>query len=253
MASGPRYHEIAAQLRSAIERGELAEGQQLPTEAELMAQFEVSRNTVRLALRRLSDEGLVVSGQGRGTFVRTQHRPFVWNWTELESRSKHALSGSTVDQWAVAVEAANRDARQEVRVSIEQPSPEIARRLGLPEDSARTLVRQRIRYVDHQPYQLADSYFPLHLVQDSPLMEPGDVSAPGGVLASIGLVQVRYYDEITVRMPTRRETELLNLAAATPVAEHSRTGYAADGTALRVMVTILPGDRHVIAYDVAAD
>jgi GntR family transcriptional regulator len=125
--------------------------------------------------------------------------------------------------------------------------------LELDPETALTVVRERVRIVDQDPYALADSYFPEELVRDTPLMLPEDVSAPGGVLASIGLVQVRYRDEITVRMPTRTETEKLGLPSATPVAVHMRTGYDEKDRPLRVMITILPGDRHVIRYDVPAE
>ena len=44
------YRHIADQLRDAIYRGEFAPGERLPSEQELMARHDVSRNTVRLAL-----------------------------------------------------------------------------------------------------------------------------------------------------------------------------------------------------------
>lgn len=51
------------------------------------------------------------------------------------------------------------------------------------------------------------------------------LSTHGGILASVSLIQARYRDEITVRMPTSAETEKLSLPSATPVAVHMRTGY----------------------------
>src|SRR5919108_5065637 len=48
--STPLYRRIAAELRDAIARGELPPGSQLPTEQELGDRYQVSRNTVRLAL-----------------------------------------------------------------------------------------------------------------------------------------------------------------------------------------------------------
>lgn len=248
----PRYHRIADELRSQIETGELPPGEQLPTEKELEQRYEVSRNTVRLALRRLTDEGLIVSGQGRGSFVRKSYEPAIWDWSVLESRSRHT-SAANGDQWASLVAHEGRTPRQQIGVSIRRPPAKVARQLGLDPETALTVVRERVRSVDHEPYALADSYFPEELVRGTPLMLPEDVSAPGGVLASVGLVQVRYQDEITVRMPTRSEAERLALPTATPVAVHMRTGYDKDGRALRVMVTVLPGDRHVIRYDVSAE
>lgn len=58
------YEHIVAQIEGAIERGELAPGQRLPSERELMAQFSVSRSTVREALRVLQAGGLVRSRPG---------------------------------------------------------------------------------------------------------------------------------------------------------------------------------------------
>ncbi len=252
----PKYHQIADHLRKQIAAGDLGRGAQLPGETELMESFHVSRNTIRLAIKRLIDEGLVISDQGRGSFVRETYAPFVWNWSTLESRRRHTAEhpgDDGPDQWASSVIAAGRVPRQDITVSLVNPGTAIAERLGLDPVTGVALLRRRVRSVDHAPYLLADSYFPVEIVQGTALMEPRDVSAPGGVLAAAGLIQVRYHDEMVVRMPTRTEIETLQLPAATPVAEHTRMGYDKDDRALRVMVTILPGDRHVITYDVLAD
>lgn len=55
---------IARQLRRRIIRGELTEGDNLPSEAELLWQFEVSRPTLREAIRVLESESLVVVKRG---------------------------------------------------------------------------------------------------------------------------------------------------------------------------------------------
>jgi len=254
VSGSPKYHQIADQLRTRILAGELAEGERLPGETDLMGLYEVSRNTIRLALKRLTDEGLLYSDQGRGTFVRGKRKPFTWDWSTLESRKRHVTEHKAGhDQWATSVIAAGRVPRQDIQVTIVNPPAPIAERLGLDPVTGIAVLRRRLRSVDHEPYLLADSYFPADLVQGTLLMEPGDVSAPGGVLAASGLIQVRYHDEMTARMPTRAEIQALRLAAGTAVIEHTRTGYDANDQALRVMVTVLPGDRHVITYDVQAD
>ncbi|MCQ4081133.1 GntR family transcriptional regulator [Streptomyces sp. RB6PN25] len=66
----PQYRQIAADIRAAIESGELAEGASLPSEAALTARYEVSRGTARQALADLCGAGLVESVQGKGWFVR---------------------------------------------------------------------------------------------------------------------------------------------------------------------------------------
>ncbi|MGP4101811.1 GntR family transcriptional regulator [Nonomuraea sp. KM90] len=68
-----RYQVVAAWLREQIERGDLAPGATLPSEARLRRELTISRNTVRQAMAVLEREGLIVTEQGRGRFVR--HEP----------------------------------------------------------------------------------------------------------------------------------------------------------------------------------
>ncbi|MFE5137862.1 GntR family transcriptional regulator [Streptomyces fagopyri] len=250
-----KSQEIAFDLREQILSGALAGGEALPSESRMMSEYGYSRETVRAGVRLLVDEGLVVTGQGQGKYVREGYPPVVWNWSTLESRSRHAnaVEGQTAgDQWASAISEEGNAPRQDITVSIVEPPSHVRECLNISTDGL-AVARKRVRFIDNRPYALADSYFPQELVVGTPLMEPRDVSAPGGILASVGLVQVKYVDEIAVRMPTRDEAVLLALPAATPVAEHTRTGYDADGRPLRCMVTILPGDRHKILYEVSTD
>lgn len=60
---------VLAYLRGAIESGEYAIGDKLPSEAELCRTLEVSRPVLREALRALQTMGLTVSRTGKGTFV----------------------------------------------------------------------------------------------------------------------------------------------------------------------------------------
>lgn len=63
------YLQIAGGLRSRILFGDLAPGEQLPSQHELAGQYEVARATVQAALRVLREEGLIVSRKGAGNFV----------------------------------------------------------------------------------------------------------------------------------------------------------------------------------------
>lgn len=70
-----RYQQVANTLLSEIESGQHAIGSLLPTEHELCARFNVSRYTVREALRRLFEAGLVARRRGAGTTVIATKRP----------------------------------------------------------------------------------------------------------------------------------------------------------------------------------
>ena len=63
--------QIAAQIRAAINSGELNANDKLPTESELAERFNVSRPTIREALKRLAAQNLIRSrrGPGGGSFI----------------------------------------------------------------------------------------------------------------------------------------------------------------------------------------
>jgi GntR family transcriptional regulator len=65
----PLYLQLAAAIRQRIERGELPEGTLVPSLKILQSEFGVSRITVRQAMGRLEDEGLISRHKGKGTFV----------------------------------------------------------------------------------------------------------------------------------------------------------------------------------------
>lgn len=66
----PIYVQLADQLAERITSGEYEPGQMLPSEAQLISEFEVSRPTVRAAIGHLRSMGLVDSQHGKGSFVR---------------------------------------------------------------------------------------------------------------------------------------------------------------------------------------
>ncbi|WP_030904218.1 GntR family transcriptional regulator [Streptosporangium amethystogenes] len=244
MARSTLYQLVASDLRRTIYSGALGPGDQLPTEAELMLVHQVSRNTVRLALGELVNEGLVTRTPRRGTVVRERRPLLMHPQRELQPRGEETLEAFA---WAVSQEG--RAPSQEIEVSIVQPAEEIASRLELPDDEL-AVVRRRLRFVDGQPYNTNDSYFPLALVADSEITRPGDIRRGANkVLEELGHRQVRMVDDIWARMPNSAETERLQLQLGTPVVVYVRVGYDAEDIPVRVAVSVLPADKHLIRYE----
>jgi DNA-binding GntR family transcriptional regulator len=81
-------------------------------------------------------------------------------------------------------------------------------------------------------------------------MQPADIARGASeVLAEQGYEQVRALDEIYIRMPTPDEARRLELVPGTPVARHIVTGLTDNDRPVRVVLNVLPGDRHVIVYE----
>src|SRR4249919_951061 len=74
----PRYRDIAAELQKEIRLGTTPVGELLPTETELMARFGASRQTVREALRIITEQGLIVRRAGLGSVVIAAEPPVLF-------------------------------------------------------------------------------------------------------------------------------------------------------------------------------
>lgn len=235
---------IAAALRRQIDDGVLAPGALVPSEPELARQHQVSRQTARAALQLLEREGLLVVRPRRGRIVRSYNR-LTWNLSHFELPDNTGLASS--DAWENDVEQQGHDpTRQDLSVETIYPPPAIAERLRIAPD-ALCVVRRRVRYIDGHPSLISDDYFDEALVQGTELAEPRDTTRED-ILKEAGYEQTYDVDEIITRMPTPTEARRLALGAGEPVAEHTRTGYTPNDRAVRVMVSVIPGDTLTLRY-----
>jgi len=242
---GPIYHQIADELRARVIGGDIPRGGKLPTEAELTAEYGVNRQTVRSALSVLVNEGLIYSARPQGYFVR-DGEPMYYR-PQREFRPQPA--SPEMDRFMSDHSDLGRHPTQTIEVTIVDPPAGIGERLQL-EPGEPAVARRRVRFLDGEPYNINDSYYPLSLVQDTEIMKPGDIArGTNQVLTDMGYEQVRAFDEIYIRMPTPEEAERLHIGPGTPVACHICTGVTADDQTVRVTLNVLPGDRHVIVYE----
>lgn len=77
----PLYVQLQRLLRDQILRGEFKEMDLLPSETQLMKQYNITRTTIRKAIAELKQEGLVQQVHGKGTYVRLKEaQETVWNF-----------------------------------------------------------------------------------------------------------------------------------------------------------------------------
>lgn len=113
--------QVYEQLRDTIYRGDLEPGERLGSEREMAALFKVGRPTVRNAIQRLMDQGLVESRRGVGTFVREQHQSI---------EKSPLLQVLNNENFTIAD-------FMEVRMALESKSVELAARRATDEDILR--------------------------------------------------------------------------------------------------------------------
>jgi GntR family transcriptional regulator len=241
------FRQIADQLREAIDKGRFAEGDKLPSEAELVEHYGVSRMTVRNSFSVLQGEGLVLAEHGKGVFVRP--RPPVRRLASDRFARRHREQGKS----AFIVEADAAGSRPEVdslEVKEERPSQDISARLGSPR---RVLARRRRYLLDKRPVEFATSYLPLDLARNTPIAEPNP--GPGGIYARLEELGHRldhFEEEIRARMPSPQEVKTLQLASGVPIIHLIRTAYDTEGRAVEVCDTVMAADAYVLAYQLPA-
>lgn len=138
----PLWAQVLADLSTRLAAGDFDE--RFPTDQELVDAYGVSRQTVREAVRRLADDGLLARERGRGTRVRSlefEHTP------------------GTLEGLFHQVEAQGATPSSVVRVREQTTDAEIARRLELP-PRAELVHIERLRLADGEPLALDRSWLP---------------------------------------------------------------------------------------------
>ena len=139
------YARIREELRTLIVSGAWQPNDPLPSERDLMAQYGVSRITVRQALGDLQKESLIFKLAGKGAYV-AQTRPF---------QELGRLQG-----FAEAMEARGHETYNRVLAIEHGPASElVASRLGLAPGAPVTELK-RVRYLDRQPVSLDITWVP---------------------------------------------------------------------------------------------
>jgi GntR family transcriptional regulator len=254
----PLHENIATFLRDQIRSGALAPGAQVPTERELAETRGASRSTVRLALNQLAMEGLVSSGRGRaGRVVRIRER---LNWAHVVDDEDRRDGGAGapahgLDSFVQQAKEKGREPEEIVDVRIVAATEEYAAHLEV-EHGTQLVLRKRIRTLEAQPTQISEGYYPLDLFED-----PADfrkITHPGSIqegvialLARLGYPQTYFLDEILARMPDPVEAQELDIGIGVPVLVNQRIGYSQQRP-VRLVRTIMPGDRHKLQYRLPA-
>ncbi|WP_329106370.1 GntR family transcriptional regulator [Micromonospora sp. NBC_01699] len=248
MGSGPAYQRVADEIRAAILSGELAQGDRMPSLPELATRFGVTTTVAHNAVNVLRGEGLVVTRQGAGAYVRRFER--------IRRSSPGRLARS---HWGQGRAIQDHDTGVRARVLGvvvgEVPAPEyVAAALGVDSGTA-VLSRARRFEVDGRPVQLATSYLPLELVRGTAITYTD--TGPGGAyarLAELGFAPVRFVERLTDRAPNQQEREQLALSSGAGARVIEITRFAYDGSDRCVEVTrmVLDATAYELEYEFLA-
>jgi GntR family histidine utilization transcriptional repressor len=193
------YAQVKQYLKTELSQGRWPPGALMPSEAELVAQFGVSRMTVNRALRELQTEGLVDRVQGVGTFAAALHR---------------VSSTLTIRDLHEEIVSRGHEHRAEVHVKRRERAPAaLAARLGLKagDEVFHTLI---VHLENNVPLQCEDRYV-------NPACAPGYLevdftrTTPTNYLLQVAPLWEAQYS-IEASGPTEREARLLGIGPRDP-------------------------------------
>jgi GntR family transcriptional regulator, histidine utilization repressor len=225
---GAPYQRVKQFLKDGLAAGRWPPGALMPSEAELTAQFGVSRMTVNRAIRELQADGLVARAQGVGTFAAPLHR---------------VSSTLTIRDLHDEIESRGHHHEAEVHVQrAEAAPPALAAQLGIQPGSTvfHTLIVHRENGV---PLQCEDRYVnpacaPDYLAADFTRTTPTTV-----LFETTALWRAQY--SIEAARPTAKEARLLGVAGDEPCLIIVRRTFTRDA-AITIARLVHPGARYVL-------
>jgi GntR family transcriptional regulator len=228
------WAQLHSDLQGRLEGGEFTD--EFPGEMTLVAQYGVSRNTVREAVRRLRADGVVVAERGR--------RPRLAVETEIEQPL-----GALYSLFA-SVEASGLEQRSIVRSLELRIDPEAAAHLGLPSDAS-MLYLERLRLAAGEPLAVDRVWMSAEL--GTPLLDT-DFSHTGfydELLRRVGIRLTGGREQIRALVPSDADSALLDLGPNEAALAIDRLGCV-QGEPVEWRRTIVRGDRFSVTAEFSA-
>lgn len=201
--SRSRYIQVANAIAHEIDSGRLKERDALPPERALSESYNVSRETVRKAIKLLANRGYLASRHGRGTFVAPD-----------QLRNMHR----SIDGWTDEARRNGRKASQVVLGLEEVAPPEVVARALDLEKGTPVLRLQRLRHLDGNPVGLHDSYLKLKPAARLSLDRIRHAGSLYAVIAQdFGLVLTDATESISAVHASQEEARLLEIPRDTPL------------------------------------
>ncbi len=238
----PLYYQLESVLRDELAAGHYPERTPLPTEEALVRRFGVSRITVRRAMERLVQDGLIHRVPGRGTFVNAvPPREF-----RIE-RNPADLMGFEEDIRRLGFVPETRVLRREWL----SPPADVAEALGIaPGTEVMRLYRRGT--IGSRPLWIEDRYIVRAVASR---LRPRDLTVPS-LLATLARVQGLSVDSARVRIAargaSREEARLLSLRPGAPVLV-AEFAVRAGGRPAQFVRARFRSDRYAFAFTIESE
>ncbi len=225
----PLYFQLAEYFRTEILNGSLKPGDMIPPENILVRKYQISRGTVRQAMGKLIQDGLVERYPGRGSFV---------SHTKLEHDANRYLG-----LFSQAMLSTGKKPSANVIDAGEITAPEIVQSQMKLSEKDTVVVVKRLRLVEGVPYAIETQYFRSDIGQK--LLEENLCNSLYEILTmKFGLVLKRSKNSIESSFASDENARLLGINKMSPVLLIRRTMYASDERIIEYSIDIYRGDKN---------
>jgi DNA-binding GntR family transcriptional regulator len=236
----PKYLRISDHIRDLVQRGRLQPGDEVPSERQLAAEWDVARPTATKALDLLRREGWLVGRQGSGTYVAD--RPEVHR--QAAERYRRA---SETGRIYLPNERAHI-----LRAGVVPAPSHVAGALGMDDVSPQAIRRERLTLRDDEPVELSISWFDPELALAAPALRWRRRIVEGTlayVERSTGRRGQVVRERRCARLASPRERKLLGLGGPAAVLSTEHLVIDGDGRALEVCESVAPPDSWTVAEE----
>jgi GntR family transcriptional regulator len=225
------HRQIAGQIRAQVQRGDWGPGERLPSIPAIAALYGVAKQTVQRAVDQLRVEGLLITKPGSGTYVRGTRRRL-----DRLSRGRYGLHRGYHADLAARY-------RQELTEVGQAPAPaEVAEAFGVSPGTS-LLVRRHLVRTQDSPVEVGASWLRPAGLEGTSLARREAFGRP--LYQEVEEITGRRYttatDQITARLPTREEAEVLQIRTDTPVLHLLHVAYDAAHKPIEVAQATWPG------------
>lgn len=237
----PLYYQLELHLREAIETGKYPPGARIPTESELSRGFGVSRVTVREALRRLEEDGLLSRSRGQGTFVL----PEAVEGRKIERNPARLLS------FEQDILRHGLKPRVQVLGFERCPAPDrIGALLHLPAGQEVMRVR-RLGWAGDEPLWVESRYFHPRIGDSVAEQGLAQVSVTAFLHAVVGVHIANTRLRITACAATASQAKHLGIKPGDPVLINEFAFYGSDGRPVEAARASFRADRYAFTFEAA--
>jgi GntR family transcriptional regulator len=244
-----KIDDLVEQLQKRINQGTYTAGQRLPSEREILEEFNVSRATVREALQRLQAENIVDIVPRGGAFVRSASVKVTIGTPAPTPEVAPAMELKRAGSFIRAMEAQGRQTlvRFIEPSSIIDAGDDIGGKLHI-DPKAQVLRRYRVHLVDKVPYRILDSYYLASLAGDLLGKDEGYVPLFKWLREHQNVVASRAFEKLNIRMPTAEEASLLNISRGQPIVDMDRWVWSKDQVLFEYTHVIANAALHEYTY-----